>query len=161
MPATESPSKPYKMNPFLNKNGRGVSPKRPILLLFSFLLFQPSSAKDIPTDPTTGILMAEDWELVVANCIQCHSPKQFLRQRGTRSTWQSVVDWMQKDQGLNWLNDPKTEEKIVTYLAKNYPPEKGKYRRAPIPATLLPKNPYKSQMRKDFEAKKAKGEIQK
>lgn len=105
--------------------------------------------------------MAENWELVVANCIQCHSPKQFLRQRGTRNTWQSVVDWMQKDQGLNWLNDPKTEEKIVTYLAKNYPPKTGKYRRAPIPATLLPKNPYKSQMRKDFEAKKAKGEIQK
>ncbi len=112
-------------------------------------------------DPMTGMIIAEDWELVRNNCIICHSPQQFLRQRGTRSTWQSVVDWMQKDQGLVWLVDPELEEKIVTYLAENYAPEAGNYRRAPISATLMPPNPYVSETRKEFEEKKAKGLIPK
>lgn len=113
----------------------------------------------IETDPQTGMVVAENWELARNNCIICHSPAQFLRQRGTRATWQSVVDWMQKEQGLVWLVDPVMEEKIVSYLAENYPPEAGKYRRAPIPATLMPPNPYVSQLRKEFEEKKSQGLI--
>ena len=110
-------------------------------------------------DPVTGMIIAENWELARTNCIICHSPQQFLRQRGNRSTWQSVVDWMQKDHGLVWLVDPEVEDKIVTYLAENYAPEAGKYRRAPIAATLMPPNPYVSEAEKEFEEKKAKGLI--
>ncbi|MDF1811978.1 MAG: hypothetical protein P1V20_07180 [Verrucomicrobiales bacterium] len=110
-------------------------------------------------DPVTGMIIAEDWELARNNCIVCHSPQQFLRQRGNRSTWQHIVDWMQKDHGLLWLVDPVIEDKIVTYLTRNYAPEEGKYRRAPIAATLLPPNPYVSQAKKEYEEKKAKGLI--
>ena len=127
---------------------------------FLILLLVPVCihAEDPGIDPTTGLVMDKDWELVVANCVQCHSPKQFLRQRGTRSTWQSVVDWMQqKEQGLSWLADPETEAKIVAYLAKNYAPDPGNYRRAPIPPTLLPENPYVSKARQEYLEKKAKG----
>lgn len=113
------------------------------------------------TDPQTGMVIAADWELARNNCIVCHSPQQFLRQRGTRATWQSVIDWMQKEQGLTWLVDPATEEKILTYLAENYAPEAGKYRRAPIPATQMPPNPYVSKAKKEFEEKKAQGLIPK
>ena len=127
------------------------------LLILTTLISSMGFAEEPQKDPTTGLILAENWELVVANCIQCHSTQQFLRQRGTRNTWQSVVDWMQEDHGLTWLTDPKVEDQIITYLAKNYPPEKGKYRRAPIPATLLPKNPYVSQLKKDYQEKKAKG----
>jgi len=124
------------------------------------LLGQEAEEKEaLPIDPATGMIMAEDWELVRTNCIICHSPQQFLRQRGTRSTWQSVVDWMQKDHGLVWLTDPALEERIVTYLTENYAPEEGKYRRAPIPATLLPPNPYVSDVKQEYEQKKAEGLI--
>lgn len=126
-----------------------------ILLLYPVWLHA-----DLETDPTTGLLKAKDWELVVANCVQCHSPRQFLRQRGTRATWQSVVDWMQEPaQGLSWLSDPGVEKRVVDYLAKNYAPDPRKYRRAPVPATLLPPNPYTSELRKEFLEKKAKGEL--
>lgn len=115
----------------------------------------PAPAKD----PATGMIIDDNWELARNYCITCHSPQQFLRQRGTRNTWQSIVDWMQEEQGLVWLVDPDVEEKIIAYLAKNYAPEAGKYRRAPIAATLLPPNPYVSQAKKEFEEKKAKGLI--
>lgn len=110
-------------------------------------------------DPMTGMIIAENWELARNTCIICHSPQQFLRQRGNRATWQHVVDWMQKDQGLIWLTDPEVEDKIVTYLATNYAPEEGNYRRAPIDPTLMPPNPYVSSAKKEFEEKKAKGLI--
>tara|TARA_R110002096_G_scaffold4501_25_gene21205 strand:+ start:5133 stop:5600 length:468 start_codon:yes stop_codon:yes gene_type:complete len=129
------------------------------LMLAGIVRAQDSGDEAVERDPLTGMIIAENWELTRANCIICHSPQQFLRQRGTRSTWQSVVDWMQKDHGLIWLVDPKLEDKIVTYLAENYPPIEGAYRRAPIPATLLPPNPYTSQLRREYEEKKAKGLI--
>ncbi len=139
----------------------------PILPLVGLLLLNTAALLDAEetkksepeTDPLTGMIIAEGWELTRNNCITCHSPQQFLRQRGTRSTWQAIVDWMQKDHGLVWLVDPEVEEKIVTYLTENYAPEAGNYRRAPIPATLLPPNPYVSQLKKDYEEKKAKGLI--
>jgi hypothetical protein len=126
------------------------------ILASAYLVLSTSSAVEPKKDLTTGLIIDQNWELVVANCVQCHSSQQFLRQRGTRNTWQSIVDWMQEDQGLTWLNDPKVEEQIITYLSKNYAPDPRNYRRAAIPATLLPKNPYISKLKRDFEAKKAK-----
>lgn len=120
---------------------------------------QEASESEPERDPVTGMIIAENWELTRNYCIVCHSPQQFLRQRGTRSTWQTIVDWMQKDHGLLWLVDPEIEEKIVTYLTENYAPDEGNYRRAPIPATLLPPNPYVSAAKREYEEKKAKGLI--
>ena len=114
-------------------------------------------AREIPLDPATGMKMAGDWELVRNNCIVCHSAQQFLRQKGTLVTWTEIVQWMQKDGGL-WPLQPELEKKILTYLAGNYGPS-DTYRRAPIPATFMPTNPYKSKIRKEVEEKRKAGLI--
>lgn len=143
----------------MNRNLYMLASAVALILPFATVTGQDASSPEPGKDPATGMIIAEDWELVRNNCIICHSPQQFLRQRGTRNTWQTVVDWMQKDHGLIWLVDPAMEDKIVTYLAENYPPEEGNYRRAPIAVTLLPPNPYVSGAKKEFEEKKAKGLI--
>jgi hypothetical protein len=51
-----------------------------------------------------------------------------------------MIRWMQEKQNL-WQFDPQIEEKIVAYLAEYYPPQADR-RRAPIPADLMPPNPY-------------------
>lgn len=113
--------------------------------------------KEIPLDPVTGMKMTGDWELVRNNCIICHSAQQFLRQKGTMVTWTEIVQWMQKDGGL-WPLQPELEKKILTYLAGNYGPSDA-YRRAPIPATFMPVNPYQSKIKLEVEQKRKAGLI--
>ena len=93
-------------------------------------------------DPATGLIMAQDWELVRANCTPCHSLKLVTQQRGTAEQWLAMIRWMQKKQNL-WQFDPGTEGRIIAYLAENYPPDAAR-RRAPIPPDLMPPNPYTS-----------------
>lgn len=97
-------------------------------------------ADDAALDPATGLKRTGDWELVRNNCIACHSGKLITQQRGTEKQWLDVIRWMQATQNL-WQFDPETEEKIVRYLAVNYPPGRDR-RRAPIPRELMPRNPY-------------------
>ena len=119
----------------------------------------PKEEKKIEKDPVTGMVIAEHWEVTRNHCIICHSPQQFLRQKGTKVTWTEIVKWMQKDAGL-WKLDPTIEKQIIGYLAANYGPS-GAYRRAPVPATLLPPNPYESKIRKEVEEKRKAGLIPK
>ena len=93
-----------------------------------------------PLDPTTGLVMSADWELVRSNCIACHSPKLITQQRGSAEQWLAMIRWMQAKQNL-WQFDPDTEARIIAYLADNYPPQADR-RRAAIPPDLLPPNPY-------------------
>ena len=69
----------------------------------------------------------------------------------------AVIKWMQKHGGL-WPLDADTETKIVTYLAENYGPS-GSFRRAPLPVSLLPENPYLTGAKAEFEEKKKAGLI--
>lgn len=110
-----------------------------------------------PLDPLSGMKLADNWELVRTHCTVCHSPQQYLRQKGTQSTWSDTIDWMQKSGGL-WPLDTDTRSKIITYLAENYGPDQA-FRRAPIPGNLLPKNPYQTEARAEFEEKKKAGLI--
>ena len=126
-----------------------------IYLVAVWTLAARVQAEESNVDPVTGMKIAEHWELARKHCILCHSAKQFLRQRGNRRTWASIIEWMQMKQGL-WSFDPATEDKILTYLSEKYPPG-DTYRRAPIPATLMPPNPYVSQIKRAFEAKKSAG----
>ena len=112
---------------------------------------------EIPLDAATGMKMAEGWELVRAHCTVCHSPQQYLRQKGTESTWTDTIRWMQRSGGL-WPLDPATEKTIITYLASNYGPDAA-FRRAPLPGNLLPPNPYLTDARVEFEEKKKAGLI--
>ncbi len=116
---------------------------------------EPEKKPEPPIDPVTGMKMAEHWELVRVHCTVCHSPQQYLRQKGTASTWSDTIDWMQKSGGL-WPLDRETREKIVTYLAENYGPD-AVFRRAPIPGNLLPSNPYATGTREEFEERKKAG----
>ena len=101
------------------------------------------AAGDAATDPKTGLKLATDWELVRNNCIACHSSKLITQQRGDSAQWLGLIRWMQDSQNL-WQFDPETEQRIVAYLATNYPPSDQR-RRAPIPADLMPPNPYARQ----------------
>ena len=91
-------------------------------------------------DAFTGFPKTGDWELVRANCIACHSPKLVTQQQGTAAQWRTMIRWMQEEQGL-WAIDMEVENRIVAWLAENYPPSEDR-RRAPITARLMPPNPY-------------------
>lgn len=87
-------------------------------------------------DQDTGLVMAPGWELVKANCTVCHSARFITGQRGDRATWESMIRWMQKTQGL-WPIPAAMETTILDYLASTYPP--GKQSRRPnLPPSLLP-----------------------
>jgi hypothetical protein len=131
--------------------------KRGLLLMGGWLAFGVGvTGEDAVVDEGTGLKVAPGWELVRNNCVTCHSAKQFLQQKGTRETWRSVIKWMQGRAGL-WPLDGKTEEGILNYLEANHGPGK-EFRRAPIPANLMPVNPYASAARREAEAKVKKGE---
>jgi hypothetical protein len=87
-------------------------------------------------DEQTGLIVDSGWELVRANCGACHSHKLVTSQRADRQTWLDIIRWMQATQNL-WQFDPATEQGILDYLARNYPPQPNR-RRAPIPPSLMP-----------------------
>lgn len=124
---------------------------RILLLVGGFLVWGILSGQEGSVDEMTGLKIAPGWELVRNHCVTCHSAKQFLQQKGTRETWRSVIVWMQARAGL-WALDAKTEEGILDYLEENHGPGK-EFRRAPIPANLMPINPYGSGAKKEAEDK--------
>ncbi|MEL0048781.1 MAG: hypothetical protein VW867_09055 [Gammaproteobacteria bacterium] len=99
-------------------------------LTISVLWFAPAAA-------TTADLVQDDgWQLVSAHCSGCHSLKLVTGNRGDRQMWLETIRWMQESQNF-WQLDKQTEDQILTYLAKNYPPIKAQ-RRPPISPALLP-----------------------
>ena len=96
-----------------------------------------------PLDEKTGLVIAEDWELVRDNCTACHGAGHIIHQRGSRQTWKDIIRWMQATQNL-WQFEPEVEERILDYLATHYPPGESA-RRPPLSRLLLPDNPYQSQ----------------
>jgi mono/diheme cytochrome c family protein len=115
-------------------------PRTVLLWLIALLLPMSVTAQDAKVDDFTGLIIADGWEQVRANCIACHSPKLITQQRGTATQWLSVIRWMQEKQNL-WQFAPEVESAIVGYLATNYPPQTDR-RRAAIPPELMPPNPY-------------------
>ena len=106
----------------------------------AILIASASMAQEPEIDTFTGFKKTGDWELVRANCIACHSTKLITQQRGTAAQWLAMIRWMQAKQNL-WQFEPQIEDKIVAYLAENYPPQDDR-RRAAIPADLMPHNPF-------------------
>jgi len=90
-------------------------------------------------DKDSGLIMAPGWEIVKGNCTACHSAKFITGQRGDRETWESMIRWMQRTQGL-WQIPSETETTILDYLATNYPPGKAS-RRTNLPPNLMPRTP--------------------
>jgi hypothetical protein len=98
----------------------------------------PGAVPDL--DPVSGLKMTGDWRIVRSACTGCHSGKQITQQRGTAEQWLTMIRWMQAKQNL-WQFDQVTEDKIIAYLAENYPPAKSQ-RRALLTGDQLPPNPY-------------------
>ena len=92
------------------------------------------------SDRVTGLIMSEGWELVQANCTECHSILLNTQNSGNRAVWKSRIVWMQETQGLQELSEA-TENSILDYLANNYG-QKSSTRRAGLATNLLPENPY-------------------
>lgn len=111
-----------------------------VSLLVGVIACGGAFADGVEVDSATGLVMRGDWELVRNNCIACHSSRLITQQRGTATQWINLIRWMQQKQNL-WTFDPDTEQRIVAYLAENYPPQADR-RRATIPPDLMPPNPY-------------------
>ncbi len=69
----------------------------------------------------TGLVYAENFELVRAQCTACHSSKMITQFSATREGWESTIRWMQRTQKLWDLGE--NEGKILDYLALHYAPE--------------------------------------
>ncbi|WP_051234114.1 hypothetical protein [Halomonas halocynthiae] len=102
------------------------------------------------TDPDSGMVIAENWQVVKANCSACHSIKLVTQNHGSRAHWEYLIRWMQDTQGL-WEFQPEMEDNILDYLATYYGP-KSDARRAPLLPSQRPKNPYDSDSDKTVSA---------
>jgi hypothetical protein len=105
-----------------------------VLLLTALLATTPTLRAE--TDPATGLIIADDWELVRAHCGACHSYRLITAQRGDASFWRSAIRWMQRTQNL-WALPEAQETAIVDYLARNYN-ETDWGRRPPLSPVLQP-----------------------
>jgi len=77
----------------------------------------------------SGLVYANGFEEVRANCTICHSAKLVTQNHASREGWKEIIRWMQKTQGLTDLG--AQENIILDYLATNYAPQ-GTTRRAPL-----------------------------
>lgn len=73
-------------------------------------------------DPENGLIVDDNYKLVEQNCSACHSLKLVTQNRATEEGWKEIIVWMQETQKLWDLGE--NEPKIITYLGKNYAPNK-------------------------------------
>jgi hypothetical protein len=84
----------------------------------------------VKIDESTGLVVSEHLNLVVANCTGCHSSKLITQFHTDRQGWLEKIRWMQQKQKLWDLGE--SEPKILDYLSKNYPPSEKVNRRAAL-----------------------------
>jgi hypothetical protein len=100
------------------------------IVLILLLSLQHSLAEDDAQqlDRETGFIIGENWELVKANCTNCHSSKLVIQNRMNRQGWQDTIRWMQKKHSLWSLGEFETP--ILDYLENHYNiPAKVTFRR--------------------------------
>src|SRR3989338_7377580 len=56
-------------------------------------------------------------DLVVQNCLACHSESLIIQNHLTRDRWDQKITWMQKTQNL-WPLIPEIRSKILDYLER-------------------------------------------
>ena len=94
------------------------------------------NAADGETDPNTGLIIAEGWELAAAHCGGCHSHALVTARRGDADFWRSTIRWMQRTQNL-WEIPSAQETALLAYLEANYN-ESDWGRRPPLSHSLMP-----------------------
>lgn len=70
-------------------------------------------------DPTTGLIIDDGLDKVKENCTICHTGRFIVVNGGDKSFWRAKMKTMQTAYGL-WDIDPKSEDRMLNYLAKNY-----------------------------------------
>lgn len=89
------------------------------------------------TDPDTGLVIDQGYELVKGQCTVCHSARLITQSGKTREGWVESIRWMQRNHKL-WDLGP-AEPDILAYLEQHYGLPKGRpLRRQPLPAHLMP-----------------------
>ena len=79
-------------------------------------------------DPATGFFVAPGYELVIGNCIACHSARLVTQQGLTRDGWAQTIEWMQAEQGL-WPIADDSLSRILDYLSTHYGPARPHFGR--------------------------------
>lgn len=110
--------------------------QRVLAIAMTFGVTGAAASTELPTDPATGLVMDDNWQIVAAHCGACHSTRLVTQNRGSRETWLHMIRWMQDSQGLWPFNEP-TETMLLDYLEKNYGPLAAS-RRQPLPRELMP-----------------------
>ncbi|WNY98203.1 hypothetical protein SUSP_000621 [Sulfurospirillum sp. 'SP'] len=91
---------------------------------------ESKATKTLEIDKETGLIKAEGFEIVKANCtVACHSATLVTQNRGNEKYWKDAIVYMQKNQGLWDLG--ADEPRIINYLATHYG-QSPVYRRAPL-----------------------------
>lgn len=91
---------------------------------------EAKATKKLAVDKETGLVIAEGFEIVKANCtVACHSATLVTQNRGNEKYWKDAIRYMQKNQGLWDLGSD--EPLIISYLATHYG-QSPVYRRAPL-----------------------------
>lgn len=82
----------------------------------------PTVELDLETIRQSGFVNDDGVSQVIQNCTQCHSAKLVTQNRMSEEGWEATILWMQETQNLWDLGS--NQEKIVSYLAKNYGPQR-------------------------------------
>lgn len=91
---------------------------------------ETKATKKLAVDKETGLVIAEGFEIVKANCtVACHSATLVTQNRGNEKYWKDAIRYMQKNQGLWDLGSD--EPLIISYLATHYG-QSPVYRRTPL-----------------------------
>ena len=70
-----------------------------------------------------GLPPGEGRTEVFAWCTPCHSARIIIQQGLTRDDWDETLVWMVEEQGMQ-EPDLAMREKILDYLAKQFPPDR-------------------------------------
>lgn len=113
------------------------------------LLCVAATAPQAPADRETNISAIEQLkpgpgiELVLSNCMPCHSTAVIAATHQTRERWDETITRMQKQNGM-WPLAPDMRNRILDYLAATQPPSDPGLDRAketPWAAPLYRPNP--------------------
>ena len=81
-------------------------------------------------DAETGLVIDDNWQLVLGNCSSCHSLKLVTQNRMSAESWSHTIRWMQEKHNLWDLGENETA--IVAYLEKHYGIPERPHRRQPL-----------------------------
>ena len=93
-----------------------------IIFIIPFLTLSLYAKK---IDPATMLVVDKGLDVVVENCLTCHTANLIIEKQRSRKDWLKLIRWMQANVGL-WQLDKKTENTILDYLERNYSHVKSK-----------------------------------